>query len=531
MADYRPETRVYLCEQVPLDDTYTDTLDFSDKAAQARYFTSKATHKYTNLSYQRVNNSIANPRAALTCRVPDLADKLYNCNYMMFQNNNFGTKWFYAFIKQVNYISPECTEIVYEIDYIQTWLFDFDVGVCYVEREHSATDNVFENILPEPVDVTEFTQVQKYETSLGGERKNIVYTLIASKSPTGDAPVIVDRGGVLSGLYAVSAFDAATIAQTYSQYTDPANVIAIYASRTMTNDNKGNSYPTSATINTGLSTTIIPNYEPKNSKIFNSQFNFFKCVTGSGNELSLLPEKINAGELKFEWYQAGSVPPSSTFVPYYESPTGVTPTEVNWNFALIEDQVIMCSWSQDSFNSWWAQNGGSATINSISSIAKLIFGIAGIAAAPASGGASLAATAAAVSGGVGVLKSGLSIYDNTNAPDTPSNGIGSTGTAFFANNRPALTVYEMRADTESLKRADDFMTKFGYTTNKTKVPNRKSRTRFNYIKVSSPIVTGSMPVEAYKIIKNSLTNGITFWHDDKVGNYYEDNEVTGIIGW
>ena len=55
MADYRPETKVYLCEQVPLDDTYTDTLDFADKAAQSTYFASKATHKYTNLSYQRVN--------------------------------------------------------------------------------------------------------------------------------------------------------------------------------------------------------------------------------------------------------------------------------------------------------------------------------------------------------------------------------------------------------------------------------------------------------------------------------------------
>ena len=531
MADYRPETKVFLCEQVPLDDTYTDTLDFTDKAAQSTYFASKATHKYTNLSYQRVNNSIADPRAALTCRVPDLADKLYNCNYMMFQNNNFGTKWFYAFVKQVNYISPECTEIVYEIDNIQTWLFDFDVKVCYVEREHSATDNAFENILPEPVDITEFTQVQKYETSLGDDRRNIVYTLIATKSPTGENPNMVDIGGVLSGLYVISAFDATTISQAYGQYQDPADVIAIYASRTMTNDNKGDTYPTSATIDTGLPTTIIPNYEPINNKIYNSQFNFFKCVTGSGNELNLMPEKINVGNLKFEWYQAGSIPPSSTFVPYYESPTGVTPTEENWNFALIEDQVIMCSWSQDSFNSWWAQNGGSATISSISSVAKLIFGIAGLAAAPATGGASLAATASAISGGIGVLKTGASIYDASNAPDTPSNGIGSTGTAFFANNRPALTVYEMRADIDSLKRADDFMTKFGYTTNKTKVPNRKSRTRFNYIKVQQPIVLGSVPVEAMASFKAALTRGITFWHDADIGNYAKANETTGVIGW
>lgn len=531
MADYRPETKVYLCEQVPLDDTYSDTMDFADKAAQAAYFSSKAMHKYANLSYQRVNNSIAKPRAPLTCRVPDLADNLYNCNYMMFQNNNFGSKWFYAFIKQVNYISPECTEIVYEIDYFQTWLFDFTAGVCYVEREHSSTDNTFENILPEPVDITEFTQVQKYETNLGEERRNIVYTLIATKSPTGESPNLVDIGGVLSGLYVASAFDAATISQIYTRYSDPADVIAIYASRTMTNENRGDTYPTSRTINTGLATTIIPNYEPINNKIYNSQFNFFKCVTGSGSELHLLPEKINIGELKFEWYQAGSIPPSSTFVPYYESPTGVTPTEENWNFALVEDQVIMCSWSQNTFNSWWAQNGGSATISTISAAAKLIFGIAGLAAAPATGGASLTATAAAVSGGMGVLKNGASIYDAANAPDTPSNGIGSTGTAFFANNRPALTVYEMRADIESLKRADDFMTRFGYATNKSKVPNRKSRKRFNYIKVQQPFVNGSIPAEAMSTIKAALTRGITFWHDSDVGNYGKANETTGIVGW
>lgn len=532
MADYRPETKVYLCEQVPLDDTYSDTINFPNIDGQTIYFQAMAKHQYTNLSYQRVNNSIANPRAPLTCRVPDLADNLYNCNYMMFQNNNFGDKWFYAFIKQVNYISPECTEIVYELDHLQTWLFDFEVKSAFVEREHSATDNAFDNILSEPIDITEFTQVQKYETSLGEGRRNIIYTLIATKSPTGDKPNLVDIGGILSGLYTASAFDADTISQIYAQYNDPADVIAIYASRTMTNENSGNTYPSTATINTGLATTIIPNYEPKNNKIYNSQFNFFKCVTGSGSELNLLPEKINVGELKFEWHQAGSIPPSSTFVPYYESPTGVTPTNENWNFALVEDQVIMCSWSQDTFNSWWAQNGGSATIGTISSVAKLIFGIAGLAAAPATGGASLTATAAAVSGGIGVLKNGASIYDATNAPDTPSNGIGSTGTSFFANNRPALTVYEMRADIESLKRADDFMTRFGYTTNKTKSPNRKSRTRFNYVKVSNPLIVGSMPVEAMATVKNVLTKGITFWHDrNNIGDYETKNETTGNEGW
>lgn len=520
MADYRPETKVYLCEQVPLDDTYTDTLDFADKAAQAAYFTSKATHKYTNLSYQRVNNSIANPRAALTCRVPDLADNLYNCNYMMFQNNNFGTKWFYAFIKQVNYISPECTEIVYEIDYIQTWLFDFSVGVCYVEREHSATDEPFENILPEPIEISDFYEKGRYEQVFD---KDVFYTLVSTKNPDGSKPDFNLYGGVMSAVYVYSSKFITDIKNKVNEFSDPENIITIFASRQIVEQGDR---PTQGLINTGLNKTDIA-FVYKNAKLLNSQFHYYRCVSQDGGEILLKPEKIptNDETLIYKSFDASSLPPSTVYVPYYDT----SDNKPNWNYYLSDTEIFIVLWTKDSFSSWWAQNGASVGSNIVATIGKIGIGLAAIAGAATPAGAAVGA----VSTMTGLVKGagiGASIYDASNAPDRPSASLSGNGVS-FANKRPPFIIYDMVADNKSLKRADDFMTKFGYTVNISKVPNRKSRTRFNYIKVSFPIVTGSMPVEAYKIIKNALTNGITFWHDDKVGNYYDDNEVTGIIGW
>ena len=162
MADYVPNTVVKILQNVPLDDTYTDTRWFSSVGDQTGFFNGKAKYTFTDLTYQRVNNGIAQPRVALTCRVPMIADNLYDCNYMMFKNTNYGSKWFYAFIKQVNYINPNNTEIVYEIDYLQSFMFELNIKASFVEREHASADEdkPFANLTPEPLQVPNWTYDQ-----------------------------------------------------------------------------------------------------------------------------------------------------------------------------------------------------------------------------------------------------------------------------------------------------------------------------------------------------------------------------------
>ena len=139
-----PNTIIRLLKNCPLDNTYDHTIYFDDSEKQYAYFAGLTKYALSRQTYQRVNQS--------RMRVQYKADDLYDCNYLMFQNTSFGNKWFYAFIKSVEYVNNITSEIVYEIDVMQTWAFDYQLGQCFVDREHSATDVFGENTIPESLE-------------------------------------------------------------------------------------------------------------------------------------------------------------------------------------------------------------------------------------------------------------------------------------------------------------------------------------------------------------------------------------------
>lgn len=151
-----PSTQIRLLSNIPLDNTYKDTIHFAYDADRETYFISHTKHTYTNQMYQRVNKG--------KLRLKELSDNIYDCNYMMFKNANYINKWFYAFITSIDYINNEVCEINYEIDVMQTWFKKSMMLPCYVEREHSDTDDIGEYLAPEPVDLGDIT-CKKIETS------------------------------------------------------------------------------------------------------------------------------------------------------------------------------------------------------------------------------------------------------------------------------------------------------------------------------------------------------------------------------
>lgn len=140
----QPNSIIQLLKGVPLDNTYTDTLYFGSVSAQQAHFQSYTKKTFTQQSYQRVNKG--------TLRVQVKADDIYDYNYLIFQNASYGSKWFYAFINKVNYINDSTSEIEYELDVMQTWLFDYILEPSFVVREHSQTDVIGEHIAVEPVE-------------------------------------------------------------------------------------------------------------------------------------------------------------------------------------------------------------------------------------------------------------------------------------------------------------------------------------------------------------------------------------------
>ena len=118
-----PNTNVKILHNIPLDNGYRNTLYFATKQAQTQYFTGKVKHNFVQCTYQRANSNVI--------KVGIKVEDLYDCNYLMFQNESFGNKWFYAFILEVNYVNNDVSEIKYEIDVMQTWFFDYTLEQCF----------------------------------------------------------------------------------------------------------------------------------------------------------------------------------------------------------------------------------------------------------------------------------------------------------------------------------------------------------------------------------------------------------------
>lgn len=144
-----PNSIIKIMHNVPLDDTYNHTIKFASLSAQQTYFSGVNVVKYTldDQSYQRVEKG--------KMRIEIKAEDLYDCNYLAFQNTSFGNKWFYGFITGVEYVNNVTSEISFIIDVMQTYLFDVQVGQCFVEREHVTDDSIGANTISEPIDCPE----------------------------------------------------------------------------------------------------------------------------------------------------------------------------------------------------------------------------------------------------------------------------------------------------------------------------------------------------------------------------------------
>ena len=196
-----PNSEVYILRNVPLEPSFDHTIWFDSSDQQATAFTTYALAYYFNkVSYQRY------PRPYIT--LDKTVDELIGCNYMMFRNTGFGEKWFYAFITQVEYISNTTSRIYYTIDPMQTYLFDVNVGECWVEREHAMSDAIGDNLVPESLELGEYVFDGDYLPSVFDKEGYVICILAtwgAMLKPDGSW-VIEDvayggTGGIDSGIY------------------------------------------------------------------------------------------------------------------------------------------------------------------------------------------------------------------------------------------------------------------------------------------------------------------------------------------
>lgn len=194
-------------------------------------------------------------------------------------------------------------------------------------------------------------------------------------------------------------------------------------------------------------------------------------------------------------------------------PRGYKNVNYNYDEALPLGKYPTCAWSSDAFTNWITQNGINITTN-------ILLSTVGIALAPATGGASVLATAGIVANTIGQFR---------NASLMPSlQGGNNTGDITMSTVTNKFALHHMRAKTEYLKIIDDYFTRYGYKTNTVKVPNITGRQYWNYIEIGSSeeIGTGQVPSKHMEIINNACRKGVTIWHNhDSIGNYLLNNII------
>ena len=156
MASFTPSGIIRI-GRVPFDNSYKHTMTFGSEAAQAAYFSSVCPQSLSGSDYTYV-------RMSRSIRVGFNAERLCTCNYVMYRNANYGSKWFYAFIVGCNYINENCTELVLELDVMQTWCFELNLKQGLVERECQMTPSASTSTTSLPWIWSTFTELTSTST-------------------------------------------------------------------------------------------------------------------------------------------------------------------------------------------------------------------------------------------------------------------------------------------------------------------------------------------------------------------------------
>lgn len=522
-----PNSTVKLCKGVPLSPDYTDTITFTTATAQATYFSGKAAYTFESLSYVRDN----------TVMIPNQAGLYKDCNYMMFLNEDYINKWFYAFITDVEYVADGTTRIHYVIDAVQTWFFDMTVQSCFVEREHVSDDTIGAHTLPEPVALGEYVNGGTYFRQFS---MNLVLGVLA------DGEVITEEPSYVCNIYSGVTFLTGT--QSFIESTIAAmsaagladNILTLYmvpsfltGSRYLLEDapvDTDNNFP---------SNTDVDGYVPKNNKLLTYPY-VGAILSNNEGQTQELKYELFSGTPAFTITGTGL--PGGRLIAYPSSGyAGATSTDALLQYSVALGNYPQCPFLVDAFSNWLAvqdvrwsyekdrfyqQTAASAYKSALGNALNTYGNTGDLTSALGSAVGSMAGSVVTREFDLSQIESKISEEKEVHSinPVSGKNEIGNVSVN-VANNQYGFSAIRRTIKAEYAKVIDNFFSAYGYKVNLVKVPNITGRASWNYVKTQGAIVTGTAPMAAINTYKSALNQGIRFWHGDYVGDFSRANGV------
>ena len=557
MSAITPQTELKLLK-CPIESDNRNQLTFANETAQYNYFNSLPKLEVDNFTYQRKDSVI---------RYPAHIDTILTYNYVMYQNEAYTNKWFYAFITNMEYVNDNMTLITIKTDVYQTWMFNIVWKRSFIEREHVNSDTIGEHTIGENVELGDYI----IESSATNSTDESCYMVVGTTFYAPDVICNESKGtdsyrtynGIPSGIYyyavgtqtsysflsalIVTAANAGKSDGIVSLFMAPKKLLNVpnnesqwnmlYATGSgtgwSTNPSAGLGYcpyypiPNSnasvlmETLSISKPNTTIDGYTPKNRKLFTYPFKYLVLSNNNGG----------ASEYHYEYFSS-----TPAFKIYGDLTPGCSIRAIPTNYKNQSENNLeginggkypIGSWLTDVYTNWLTQNGvnlGFTTLNAteagIAKGAAQIVGGAGLMAAGDIAGSSML--------GIGINTVFNAIQQDYQHSLIPPQVSGNTncGDVSYSTGLTKFTAYKMSIKNEVARVIDNYFSMYGYKVNTVKTPNITGRTNWNYVKTIGANIEGDIPENDINELKTMFNNGITLWHKT---NYYLDYSQSNNI--
>lgn len=561
MADFTPITTVQLMNNVPLFPDNTNQIYFDNATHQNQYFTSRVYKTSNNLTYQRDYQVYA--------LQAEYDNTITSCNYLRYRNNNYGNKWFYAFITSIRYVNPNTVYIDFILDAYQTFMFDITWKDCFIERSHVRDDTLGAHTLDEGIHVgnrySKEVNVSWPGTDVFAGNVNVVpiiflaaaYVFPSSGDPTERIITANVQGTPTTLAVWFPNFDVIKTAPLFQmqqflkllQNSSKSNAIVAsvaipeHIARGTWNTMKGvegaitevqpdpkaiesgaylqiSNQQFIDSVNATLTLTPLMSYTPRNKKLYCYPFTYFVLSSNQGENVTIktewLPETqppVGDPDRELKLSLSANISPDSS---YFCKVTNANSASRALTCTMA--QLPQVATASSTYANWLAGHMASITSGILANGLQIFGGTA----ATVSGAGASAGIGGITSGVNGIIGTIGNLIDAEKMPASLNSSGGSTGNAAINNRR--FSLYQQVLNPDMYASIDQFFDMYGYKVNMNGTPDFYCRAYWQYFKIPIVNITGNVPAEYMNQIKSTFQNGVTLWNYSAgdgvdVGNY------------
>ena len=577
-VDYiTPDSHVWLLKGVPLEPNYENTIlweathDYVEGIERPGETTEQARERqfqwftYDQSKFNRIDVPATTylREGRKYIRIDKPMKDLIGYNYMVFKNEGdytysgttmqrYENKYWYAFITKLEYLNDRVTIVHYSIDVMQTFMFDCTPTQCFVEREHSATDQVGDNTLNEDIPIGDVLYIDRGDAY--ALRYWVVcmfvseyYTISSDQQLTwyavdghrvgGKYDSLNDIiGSIYSGLriltFSVSDAGITSLNNTIKHYTD-ANKEASIASICM--------FPRMLTGSTPFENVGLPTFNwqvtrdiawsymyqgkigPRNNKLYCYPYNKLYISDNNGNaydfRYELFNKYNNTVDFEISASPMGNGEIMAIPIDYRTNTSNSTP---NYNERMCIKGLPQCAYVIDTYRAWVAQNRNQLVTNQqqyvIGSLLGPLMSLSFTDTVNQGQKSLLSGVGNAANVGANTANILAKNYDMQTAADT----VKSQDTPSLNQQQGLLNfrAYNVHVKDEYACMIDDYFDLYGYACRRLKVPNRNVRENWCYCKTVGCRLYGTITGDVDEKICSIYNNGIRFWKNgNNIGSY------------